>query len=136
MGNECKVCRKRNPEEEIILNAPIQKNNQSETLENSQSYTKYLTFKEIINSNPEHYKKLHKIKKALLSYQKRQIYKNMLKKFHESQKTFLYEEYIETLSNTKALSSLEKIRCNIYRPMAWWISSWNRHNDLVRWCNI
>ena len=108
MGNECKVCRKRNPEEEIILNAPIQKNNQSETLENSQSYTKYLTFKEIINSNPEHYKKLHKIKKALLSYQKRQIYKNMLKKFHESQKTFLYEEYIETLSNTKALSSLEK----------------------------
>ncbi len=96
MGNECKVCRKRNPEEEIILNAPIQKNTQSETLENSQSYTKYLTFKEIINSNPEHYKKLHKIKKALLSYQKRQIYKNMLKKFHESQKTYLYEEYIET----------------------------------------
>ena len=101
MGNECKVCRKRNPEEEIILNAPIQKNNQSETLENSQSYTKYLTFKEIINSNPEHYKKLHKIKKALLSYQKRQIYKNMLKKFHESQKTFLYEEYIETYQTQK-----------------------------------
>ena len=25
MGNECKVCRKRNPEEELILNAPFKK---------------------------------------------------------------------------------------------------------------
>ena len=73
MGNECKVCRKRNPEEELILNPPIQKNDESETLENSQFQQKYQTFKEIINSNPEHYKKLHKIKNALLSFQKRQI---------------------------------------------------------------
>ena len=46
MGNECKVCRKRNPEEE--LNAPIQKNSESATLENSKSeHEKYHTFKEI-----------------------------------------------------------------------------------------
>ena len=108
MGNECKVCRKRNPEEELILNAPIKQNNESETLENSQSHPLYQTFKEIINSNPEHYKKLHKIKNALLTFQKRQIYKNMLKKFHENQKTFTYEEYIETLSSTKVFSFLEK----------------------------
>ena len=47
MGNECKVCRKRNPEEELILNAPIQKNSESATLENSKSeHEKYHTFKE------------------------------------------------------------------------------------------
>ena len=46
MGNECKVCRKRNSEEE--LNAPIQKNSESATLENSKSeHEKYHTFKEI-----------------------------------------------------------------------------------------
>ena len=70
MGNECKVCRKRNPEEEIILNAPIQKNNQSETLENSQTHPIYQTFKEIINANPEHYKKLHLIKKCFINFPK------------------------------------------------------------------
>ena len=62
MGNECKACRKRNPEEELILNAPIQKNSESETIDNSKSSQKYQTFKEIINSNPEHYKKLLKRK--------------------------------------------------------------------------
>ena len=109
MGNECKVCRKRNPEEELILNPPpIQKNNESETLENSQTHPIYQTFKEIINANPEHYKKLHLIKNALLTFQKRQIYKNMLKKFHENQKIFSYEEYIETLSSTKNFSFSEK----------------------------
>ena len=109
MGNECKVCRKRNPEEELILNAPIQKNSESATLENSKSeHEKYHTFKEIINTNPENYKKLHLIKNSLLSFQKRQIYKNMLTKFHESQKTFTYEEYIETLSNTKIFSFKDK----------------------------
>ena len=47
MGNECKVCRKRNPEEELILNAPIQKNSESATLENSKSeHEKYHTFKQ------------------------------------------------------------------------------------------
>ena len=102
MGNECKVCRKRNPEEELILNPPVQKNKESETIENSKSEQKYLTFKEIINTNPELYKKLHKIKNSLLSYQKRQIYKNMLKKYRENQKIFLYEENIETLSNTSS----------------------------------
>ena len=109
MGNECKVCRKRNPEEELILNAPIQKNSESATLENSKSeHEKYHTFKEIINTNPENYKKLHLIKNSLLSFKKRQIYKNMLTKFHESQKTFTYEEYIETLSNTKIFSFKDK----------------------------
>ena len=32
----------------------------------------------------------------------------MLTKFHESQKTFTYEEYIETLSNTKIFSFKDK----------------------------
>jgi hypothetical protein len=114
MGNECKACRKRNPEEELILNAPIQKNSESETIDNSKSSQKYQTFKEIINSNPEHYKKLLKIKNALLTYQKRQIYKNMLKKLHENQKIFTYEEYIETIS-TKNFSFQEKNINNTYK---------------------
>ena len=37
MGNECKVCHKRNPEEELLLNAPIHKNSESAILENFKS---------------------------------------------------------------------------------------------------
>ena len=71
MGNECKVCRKRNPEEELILNAPIQKNSESATLENSKSeHEKYHTFKEIINTNPENYKKTSFNKKFFIIFPK------------------------------------------------------------------
>ena len=115
MGNECKVCRKRNPEEELILNAPIQKNAESETLENSKPIEKYQTFKEIINSNPEHYKKLHLIKNALLTFQKRQIYNNMLKKFRENQKIFTFAESIETLSSSKIFNFSQKKSNHSYK---------------------
>ena len=140
MGNECKVCRKRNPEEELILNPPpIQKNNESETLENSQTHPIYQTFKEIINANPEHYKKLHLIKNALLTFQKRQIYKNMLKKFHENQKIFSYEEYIETLSSTKNFSFSEKRSNFTYKYKSGavytgeWLGGFRHGNGTMTW---
>ena len=140
MGNECKVCRKRNPEEELILNPPpIQKNNESETLENSQTHPIYQTFKEIINANPEHYKKLHLIKNALLTFQKRQIYKNMLKKFHENQKIFSYEEYIETLSSSKNFSFSEKRSNFTYKYKSGavytgeWLGGFRHGNGTMTW---
>ena len=93
----------------IILNPPVPKSKESETIENSKSDQKYLIFKEIINTNPEHYKNSTKIKKTLLFYQKYQIYKNMLEKYRENHKIFLYEETIKTLSNSHCEHSKKKI---------------------------
>ena len=111
MGNECKVCIKRNPESELIINPvnpPIKNMTNSNTKESEPSEPKYQNFREIINSNPDYFKKLYKIKNTLLTFQRRQIYKNMLKKYRESQQIFTYAEYIETLSNTKLFSFFYK----------------------------
>ena len=109
MGNECKVCIKRNPESELIINnEPITNMGRSNSIESEQTELKYSNFREIINTNPEHYKKLYKIKNALLTFQRRQIYQNMLKKFRENQKIFTYAEYIETLSPTQLFSLSSK----------------------------
>ena len=91
------------------------KNDLGESLDRMKSEQKFLTFKEIINNNPEQYKKLHKIKNSILTFQKRKMFKNMLKKFREEQKTFTYEEYIETLSKTKKYSSFEKKTNKTYK---------------------
>ena len=109
MGNDCKVCQKNNAEQELIIGGNrIMKKNPDNSLDHVKSEQKFLTFKEIVNHNPEQYKKLHKIKNSILSFQKRKMFKNMLKKFREEQKIFTYEEYIETLSSNKKYSSFEK----------------------------
>ena len=108
MGNDCKSCQNSNAEQELIIGSGILKNENGESLDHVKSEKTFLTFKEIINNNPEQYKKLHKILNSILSFQKRKMFKNMLKKFREEQKTFTYEEYIETLSENKKYKELEK----------------------------
>ena len=115
MGNDCKVCQKSNAEQELIIGSRILKNDNGDSLDHIKSEQKFLTFKEIINNNPEQYKKLHKIKNSILTYQKRKMFKNMLTKFREEQKTFTYEEYIETLSNNRKFNTLEKKSNEIYK---------------------
>ena len=115
MGNDCKVCQKSNAEQELIIGSRIMKNDLGESLDRMKSEQKFLTFKEIINNNPEQYKKLHKIKNSILTFQKRKMFKNMLKKFREEQKNFTYEEYIETLSDNKKYGTLEKRSNQTYK---------------------
>ena len=116
MGNDCKVCQKSSAEQELIIgNNRILRNDLSDTLERMKSEQKFSTFKEIINNNPEQYKKLHKIKNSILSFQKRKMFQNMLKKFREDQKSFTYEEFIETLSGNRKYGTLEKKTDETYK---------------------
>ena len=86
MGNDCKSCQNSNAEQELIIGSGILKNENGESLDHVKNEKTFLTFKEIINNNPEQYKKLHKILNSILSFQKRKMFKNMLKKFREVQK--------------------------------------------------
>ena len=115
MGNDCKVCQNNNAEQELIIGNRIMKNDQSESLDHVKSEQKFLTFKEIINNNPEQYKKLNKNKNCILSFQKRKMFKSMLAKFREEQKTFTYEEFIETLSENKKYGELKKKSNETYK---------------------
>ena len=114
MGNECKVCKKNNAEQELIISSsPILKERE-DSLDHVKSEQRFSTFKEIINNNPEQYKKLLKLKNSFLSYQKRKIYKSLLNKFREDQKAFTYEELFETLSKDKKYNTLKKRQNETY----------------------
>ena len=89
MGNDYKVCQKNNAEQELIIGNKIQKNDLEESLDHAKSEQKFLTFKEIINNNPEQYKKLHKIKNSILSFQKRKMFKHMIKNSEKNKKLLL-----------------------------------------------
>ena len=137
MGNDCKVCKKNNAEQELII-SPIIKDPE-DSLDHVKSEQRFSTFKEIINNNPEQYKKLLKLKNSFLAFQKRKIYKRLLNKFREDQKAFTYEELFETLSKENQYKSLQKRTNETYRYKSGavyigdWLGGFRHGNGDMTW---
>ena len=108
MGNDCKSCQNSNAEQELIIGSGILKNENGESLDHVKNKKTFLTFKEIINNNPEQYKKLHKILNSILSFQKRKMFKNMLKKFREEQKHLHMKNILKHYQKIKNIKNQKK----------------------------
>ena len=130
MGNDCKGCDKRSPELELIIcERPLNFNyinDRNELIKSKKKEPKYATFKEIVNSDPEMYRKLTVIKNALITAQERRLFKNNLKKNRASQKLFKTSEIYETLSPQTLLkdAKIEKNKKYTYKSGAEYEGEW------------
>ena len=128
MGTECS-CNKNSDEQDqtLIIQKGLNKsqNSRQENLEKKRSESKFATYKELINKNPELYSKYNLIKSHILAYKFRKEVKKLLELRHNSdEQYFKYSEMKETLSNKRLSELKEHKEIHKYKSLAIYSGEW------------